>query len=132
MAWTKSPPELIDLFQSVVPGGAVEQRQMFGYPAAFINGNLFMGLHQDNMILRLADDDRAALLKIDGAKVFEPMAGRPMREYVIVPPSLRTKAKLKPWIEKALQHGTALVPKTKKKKKTASAEKPRPTSRRSR
>jgi TfoX/Sxy family transcriptional regulator of competence genes len=122
MAWIKSPPELVELFQSVVPGassGAIEQRQMFGYPAAFINGHLFMGLHQNDMILRLGDDDRVALLKVDGARVFEPMAGRPMREYVVVPPSLRTKARLKPWIEKAMQHGFSFPPKAKKAARTA-------------
>ncbi len=115
MAWTKPSPELIELFQSLVPGGAVEQRQMFGFPAAFINGHLFIGLHQNDMILRLGDDDRAALLNVDGAKMFEPMAGRPMREFVVVPASLRTKAKLKTWVAKAIEHGASLPPKVKKK-----------------
>lgn len=29
----------------------VEQRKMFGYPAVFVNGNMFAGLARDKMIL---------------------------------------------------------------------------------
>jgi hypothetical protein len=54
----KSPQELIDLFASVVPGPPVTQRNVFGYPAGFVNGNMFMGLFEDEMILRLPEDLR--------------------------------------------------------------------------
>jgi hypothetical protein len=47
---------------------------------------MFVGLFQDDMILRLSETRRVEVLKIDGAKIFEPMPGRPMREYVAVPP----------------------------------------------
>jgi hypothetical protein len=40
--WQKSPQDLIDLFASVMPGPPAVQRKMFGYPAGFINGNMFM------------------------------------------------------------------------------------------
>ena len=56
MAWTKSPQSLIDLFDKSVPSGAgVTRRKMFGYPAAFANGNLFIGLHQNDFIMRLSE-----------------------------------------------------------------------------
>ena len=56
MKWTKSPPELVELFDEVVPSApAVQRRQMFGYPAAFVNGNMFAGLHQSNVVLRLPE-----------------------------------------------------------------------------
>ncbi len=59
MAWTKSPQPLIDLFdQSVPSNNSVSRRQMFGYPAAFANGNLFIGLHQNDFIMRLSEPDR--------------------------------------------------------------------------
>ncbi len=39
-AWRKAPPELIDRFAAAVAGvEGLEQRQMFGYPAAFMRGN---------------------------------------------------------------------------------------------
>jgi len=39
-------------------------------------------------MLRLSDEDRAKFLRLPGAKPFEPMAGRPMREYVELPPEV--------------------------------------------
>ena len=47
MAWKKSPPALIETFDAVLPGAPAERRLMFGYPAAFVNGNMFMSLFED-------------------------------------------------------------------------------------
>ena len=88
MKWQKSPQELVDLFASVMPGPPAVQRQMFGYPAGFVNGNMFMGLFQDQMILRLSEGARQELIRKHGAKAFEPMPGRPMKEYVALPRTL--------------------------------------------
>jgi TfoX/Sxy family transcriptional regulator of competence genes len=118
MQWKKSPPELIAVFDSVVPGAPAVRRSMFGYPAAFVNGNMFMGLHQSNMVLRFGEGARQEFLAISGARIFEPMAGRPMREYVVVPPSLLTDPeKLQPWVKQALDYGTSLKPKQRSGKK---------------
>ena len=70
--WSKSPPALVEVFEAVFPGSPAVARQMFGYPAGFVNGNMFMGLHQENMVLRLPDGPRAELLAIEGAATFEP------------------------------------------------------------
>jgi TfoX/Sxy family transcriptional regulator of competence genes len=115
--WTKSPPELVEVFEAVFPGPPAVARQMFGYPAGFVNGNMFMGLHQHNMVLRLPDGPRAELLAMEGAATFEPMAGRPMKEYVVVPATLLAAPEaLEPWVAKALAHGTSLPPKAAKAK----------------
>ena len=132
MQWRKSPQELIDLFASVVPGPPAVQRRMFGYPAGFINGNMFMGLFQDDMVLRLPESLREEFLKRDGAKIFEPMPGRPMREYVTVPPRLMAnKKELASWVSRALEYGEFLKPKSgtgKPKKAGAMAKPPRSSS----
>jgi TfoX/Sxy family transcriptional regulator of competence genes len=122
MQWRKSSQQLIDLFVSVIPDPPAVQRKMFGYPAAFVNGNMFMSLFQDDMILRLPESLREEFLKVDGAKIFEPMPGRPMREYVAVPPQVMAdKKKLASWVSRALDYGTSLKPKfrTSKAKKAA-------------
>lgn len=99
-----------------MPGPPATGRKMFGYPASFVNGNMFMGLFQDEMILRLSEESRAELLKI-GAKLFEPMPGRPMKEYVSIPKSIMgDRKKLDIWIARALEYGTSLKPKSKTKK----------------
>lgn len=121
MKWRKSPAGLVDIFQKAMPGEPAVQRQMFGYPAAFVNGNMFMSLFQEDMILRLSDDDRAQFLQLPGARIFEPMPGRPMREYVAVPPAmLRDSRLLHSWVSRALSYGTSLKPKAK----TGKAAKP--------
>jgi TfoX/Sxy family transcriptional regulator of competence genes len=116
--WQKSPPELVDLFTSVQAGlpPDAERRKMFGYPCSFVNGQMFAGLHQTNMVLRLGEGDRAEFLKQAGAKVFEPMPGRTMKEYVVVPPSLKGKEEeLFKWTLKAFSFAKSLPPKVKKK-----------------
>jgi TfoX/Sxy family transcriptional regulator of competence genes len=88
---------------------------MFGYPALFLNGNMFAGTFQDKIVARLAEDARARALKA-GAKHFEPMAGRPMKEYLVVPAADVAKpAALKKWIDEAHAYATTLPEKTKKK-----------------
>jgi len=116
MKWRKPSEELIKLFEAVTPGPPATPKKMFGFPAAFVNGNMFMGLHQEDMILRLPGGSRAELLKMN-ARIFEPMPGRPMREYVVVPASLlRDRNKLSSWAQKALEYGSSLPPKARKKK----------------
>jgi len=120
MKWRKAPEELVEKFSDVVPRGPrVVRRQMFGYPAAFVGGNLFMGLHQEAMILRLSDSDRTSFLRIAGSSVFEPMPGRPMREYVVVPPSmLDRRATLSDWIGRSLYYAASIKPKSRAGKKS--------------
>lgn len=112
--WRRSPEVLVRRFSELLPKDPrVSRRQMFGYPCAFVSGNLFTGLHQDAMILRLSDVDRSEFLELEGAAIFEPMPGRPMREYVVVPPRIlgRTAA-LSAWIRRALSYAASIPPKT--------------------
>jgi TfoX/Sxy family transcriptional regulator of competence genes len=122
MAWTKSPPSLIDTFdKSVPPDASVSRRQMFGYPAAFANGNLFIGLHQNDFIMRLSEEDRARFTAKYGERTFEPMKGRPMREYVRLPNELLADVRKRArWIKRSLDYTQAITPKERKKKVIAS------------
>jgi TfoX/Sxy family transcriptional regulator of competence genes len=109
MAWTRSPDELIEHFGRVVEGfEGVERRKMFGYPAAFVGGNLVTSLHQANWIVRLPDDARDEAMA-EGATQFEPMIGRPMRGYVALPASVLADAeRLRSWVSRAVEHGRTL------------------------
>jgi hypothetical protein len=100
----KSPPELVERFAAVMSRYPVaQQRQMFGYPAAFVGGNMATSLFQDRWVVRLGDAEREQLMKIDGSGPFEPMPGRPMKGFAVVPPSMvGDDKKLNPWIERAL------------------------------
>jgi TfoX/Sxy family transcriptional regulator of competence genes len=106
----KAPAELVERFATVMAGfPAVTTRKMFGYPAAFVNGNLATGLHEARWMVRLAEADAAELLAVPGAGPFEPMPGRPMRGYVVLPPSvLEDDAALRAWVERAIAHTVSL------------------------
>ena len=116
--WKPAPADLVATFERVAGGlSGVELRKMFGYPAAFVGGNMFTGLHEDRMILRLGEEDRTVLLREQDARIFEPMPGRPMREYVVVPEALlRSAPKLLGWLRRAEAYARTLPPKSSKKK----------------
>ena len=81
---------------------------------------MFAGLFADSMFLRLSEADRARFLALEGARLFEPMAGRPMREYAVMPPaSVERPAEAGEWLERALQYAALLPPKEPKKKRKA-------------
>ncbi len=120
MEFRKSPQELIDAFDAVMPGAPAVKRPMFGYPCGFVNGNMFTGLFADKMFVRLPEDSRAELMGIGGT-TFEPMPGRPMRDYAVIPQTIVAKpAELKAWVAKALRYGASIPAKKKKPAKGAS------------
>jgi hypothetical protein len=128
--WRKSPDDLIALFYAALPDDPrVERRKMFGYPCAFVGGNLFAGLHQENVIVRLAENDRLAAIGKQGARLFEPMSGRQMREYIVLPEAALAKREgLAAWLQRGLDYGASLPPKAKKparKPKSVAAGGPR-------
>jgi len=116
MAWRKAPPELVALFDGVLPaGGRLERRQMFGYPAAFLGGYLVAGLHQESFILRLGAAERARAIGEHGATKFEPRAGREMANFVCLPGAvLADRDALQAWIAAAIAHAETLPAKAKK------------------
>lgn len=117
MKLRKSPQQLVATFDEVMPGPPATKRKMFGFPAGFVNGNMFMGLFEDRMILRLAPESRDELIQAQGGKPFAPMAGRVMKEYVVLPDAIiRDRRQLSSWVGKALVYGESLMPKAAKGK----------------
>ena len=125
MVWTKSPQPLVDLFDKSVPSSpGVTRRKMFGYPAAFANGNLFIGLHQNDFIMRLSEGDRSRFTAQYGERTFEPMRGRPTRQYVRLPEELLADPRKRAnWIKRSLNHAETIVPKAKSPARKMSARK---------
>ena len=102
----------------------VVRRPMFGQLAGFVNGNMFLCLFGEDVAVRLAPEAQQELYDAGGAP-FEPMAGRPMKEYVMLPRAYRADAHeaAHAWVERSLTHVRAMPAKEKKPAKKAAAKK---------
>jgi TfoX/Sxy family transcriptional regulator of competence genes len=120
--WNKISPAQAARFDAALPDG-VERRSMFGCPIAVVNGNMFAGVHNDEINVRLADADRERFLEdYEGARIFSPMKGMQMKEYVVVPPEVAAQpALLARWINRGFDFASSLPPKAKKAAKPAGA-----------
>ena len=120
MKWSKPREDLIQLLHDVIPEGQapVEFKPMFGGPCYWSGGNMFAAVHQESLLVRLGEPDRAELLAQPGAHLFEPMEGRPMKEYVVFPEALLAdRDALRGWMAKGLAYAAGLPPKEKKPRK---------------
>lgn len=112
--WRKSPPEMVERFMDgtgwLLAEPGVQRRQMFGYPACFVDGNMFTSLFADRWVVRLPDDARTELSALGGTG-FEPVPGRPMTGYLLLPPGLAEPEAARPWVARALAHARTLPPK---------------------
>jgi TfoX/Sxy family transcriptional regulator of competence genes len=124
MQWKPPSIELGQLLQEALKDFKVTPKKMFGCPVYFVNGNMFAGVHQDSLMVRLSDQDREELLaQCDEAAIFEPMPGRKMREYVVLPESLSAdRHTFINWLQRSYKYASSLPPKeskAEKRKKTA-------------
>lgn len=117
MAWEKSPTELVERFRNVAPGGPMAvEKQMFGYPAAFVNGHMFMGLHEHRFTMRLSEAAQAEVRAL-GATDFTPMEGRSMKNFVVLPDAVvKDEEQLRAWVACAYAEAEAMPPKEAKPK----------------
>ncbi len=119
MEFKKAPAELVEFIAEKMKNVNCEHRQMFGYPAYFISGNMFAGLFGDKLLLRLSETDFAEAVKINkGIKAFEPMPGRAMKGYAATPKSVYSdEAEFKKLLDKSIKYVSSLPPKKAKAKK---------------
>jgi TfoX/Sxy family transcriptional regulator of competence genes len=123
--WGPAPEEWVAAF-AAASRGVGEPRKMFGYSAAFANGYMFAGLHEVGLVMRLPEKEREVFLRQAGARPFEPMPGRVMREYVVAPDALAAApAALRGWVEKAFRYASSLPAKPARKGTKGAARKRR-------
>ena len=119
--WKPVPADLAATFDAVLPAAPdVERRKMFGCPAAFVNGNLFAGLHEDRLMVRLPSEAAARPCVL---------MGRTMREYALFADALEMPPReMTAWIRKAYDFARMLPAKSPK---TAAQAAKKPPARRS-
>src|SRR5262245_36432724 len=61
----------------------VVEKKMFGGVAFLVNGNMSVGVHKDELIVRIPPEETDEALKKPGARLFD-ITGRPMKGWLLV------------------------------------------------
>lgn len=117
--WKKPSEAMGEYLAEAVEGLDCQPRKMFGCPCYFVNNNMFCGVHEDTIIMRLSPADRTRIMEEnDEVGLFDPMGGRPMKEYVAIPDTIASdEADFLPLIRSSYAYASALPPKQPRKKK---------------
>ncbi|MFL5714682.1 MAG: TfoX/Sxy family protein [Chloroflexota bacterium] len=117
----KSPPELVARFDAIAADFPAAQRRMtFGYPCLYVGGNMISGLFGSRWHVKLGPEERHALEAMPGAEPFEPMPGRPMTGFTLLPESVvDDDGEIHRWVERAVDYGATLPPKVPKARSKA-------------
>jgi TfoX/Sxy family transcriptional regulator of competence genes len=117
--WKKSSPELARVLDAALLRFTCDKRPMFGSPVFWINRNMFAGVHEDHIFIRLPETERKEILnRFPGASPFEPLKGHIMKEYVVVPAEIYNDATVfELWLKRAHAYAASLPPKVKKNRK---------------
>jgi TfoX/Sxy family transcriptional regulator of competence genes len=84
------------------------ERKMFGGLAFLINGNMSVGVHGNELIVRIAPETTDAALKEPGARIFD-ITGRPMKGWLLVGGvGLKDPASLTKWIRRGVDYASSL------------------------
>jgi TfoX/Sxy family transcriptional regulator of competence genes len=111
----KPSPGLIAEFKAMVTQlPRAEPRKMFGYDAAFVNGNMAVGLWQNTCVVKVSAADGSKLLASGKAIPFAPMKGRVMTGWLELSEELaHDPEELLAWAERAVAFVATLPPKVK-------------------
>jgi hypothetical protein len=58
---------------------------IFGHKGLKTKGKIFMFYNEPNLVVKLNAENVEGALKIEGTKNFDPMGGKPMKEWIEIP-----------------------------------------------
>ena len=86
----------------------VSEKKMFGGLAFLVNGNMCVGVHQEELIVRLDPEKTDAALAEPHTRIFD-ITGRPMKGWILVGPAgLEGDAALGKWIRMGMAYASSL------------------------
>jgi hypothetical protein len=103
MATTKKTEQAFDDLAEELAGKGVTTGKMFGMPILKTGTKSFAGLYKESMTFKLTGAAHKRALALKGAKLFDPMGGRPMKEWVQVP-AAHAKTEWKKLAQSALKY----------------------------
>jgi TfoX/Sxy family transcriptional regulator of competence genes len=107
-----SDPALVERLRTVLSRNKqVEARRMFGGVCFTLNGNICVGVHNQNLILRVGQARAEELLTKPGIKPMD-LTGKVMRGWAtVLPEAISTDAELSDYAELAINFVLTLPPK---------------------
>jgi hypothetical protein len=108
----KPTAEQVQRYESladVVP--EADHKLVFGGPCCLVGGNVFFGVHAAGLFVKLPPEQAQDLLEEGGAP-FEPMPGRPMNGFYVLP-----EGEAAHWVRRSYDYATTLPAKKPKAKK---------------
>ncbi|MET0416842.1 MAG: TfoX/Sxy family protein [Actinoplanes sp.] len=101
---------LADRLRERLTDPAVTAKKMFGALAFLTNGHMTVGVHADELIVRLGPEAIPAALERPGVRPFV-VGGRPMKNWVLVAGEMLDDAELDSWVSEASNYVATLPPK---------------------
>jgi len=98
----------------------ITEKEMFGGIAFLLGGNMCVGVHGEDLIVRVEPEETAALLREPGAKPFDLSGSRtPSGWLMVTPAGYRTDAALRTWVARGVAFASSLPKKVEKKPKSS-------------
>lgn len=86
----------------------VKEKEMFGGIAFLVNGNMAVGIVNEDLMVRVAPEAHPALLTEPHARPMD-FTGRPMKGWLFVgPEGIESDSDLRRWIERGAAHAGSL------------------------
>lgn len=107
MAYSISLDKRIEI---IIKGKRFSRKEMFGGVGYLLNGNMCIGIHKDDLIIRFDPKLTEILIKKKGVKPFA-IANRPMKGWLLVNADNTKGSELDKWFDLAYEFVKKLSPK---------------------
>lgn len=99
----------------------IVEKEMFGGISFLLGGNMAVGVHGDDLIVRVDPAQTQALLREPGAKPFDlaPGGRSPAGWLMVASSGYRTDAALRTWVKRGTSYASSLPAKAAKKPKAS-------------
>ena len=100
---------LAERIRAELDGLPFVEKKMFGGVGFLLNGNMAVGVHKEDLIVRLDPEKQDKLIRKPGAKVFNITGRKPMKGWLMVEPEgCKTKKQLSAWVKEGVEFASAL------------------------
>jgi TfoX/Sxy family transcriptional regulator of competence genes len=94
--------------KQIGPKVGLTEKKMFGGLAFLVNGNMSVGIHGNELIVRIPPESSAAALKEPGARAFD-LTGRPMKGWLLVGvAAIKDPSSLANWVRRGVDYASSL------------------------